>query len=140
MYVQTLNDALISIKYRRPKGPMEETTQPPPSAFQKEDADLTENGQEDVSSAGVGANVATEESPAVPYKGFGDSGEAHLTSSKSGTTADSGMFMGLAHRLRRMLNPRSTDIQQLLVKLQTQFQELEVDHKKYCHLRGAPSK
>jgi hypothetical protein len=123
---------------------MEKTTQPPPSAFQREDADRSEIVKdEDVLPGGVGAEITTEESssvPPIPYKGFDDGGEVHSTSSTSGAAAQSGLFAGLAYRLRRVLNPRSTDIQQLLIKLQAQFQMLDVDHKKYCHVRNAPSK
>jgi hypothetical protein len=123
---------------------MEKTTQLPPSAFQKEDADRTYIGKdEDGPHAGVEAEIAPEESssvPPVPYKGFDDGGAAHSTSPTSGATARSSLLAGLAFRLRKVLNPRSTDIQQLLIKLQAQFQTLDVDHKKYCQARNAPSK
>ena len=47
---------------------------------------------------------------------------------------------GLFANLRKFFNPRATDINQLLTKLQTQFKLLEVEHKKYMLLRTRSSK
>jgi len=122
---------------------MEQNTQPSLSALDEEGTHHPNNGLDDsVSPADVGANIANDESSsvtAVPYRGFDDGGEAHATSSLTATTV-SGPFSGLAYRLRRIFSPRSTDMQQLLMKLQTQFEMLEADQKKYCRMRTGPSK
>ena len=47
---------------------------------------------------------------------------------------------GLFANLRKFFNPRATDIHQLLVKLQTQFRLLDVEHKKYMLSRTRSSK
>ena len=124
---------------------MEQNTQPSLSAFDEEGTHHPNNGLDvAVSPADVGANIATDESSsvtAIPYRGFDDCGEAHATSSStSEATSVSGPFAGLAYRFRRIFSPRSTDMQQLLMKLQTQFEMLEADQKKYCRMRTGPSK
>ena len=124
---------------------MEQNTQPSLSAFDEEGTHHPNNGLDvAVSPADVGANIATDESSsvtAIPYRGFDDCGEAHATSSStSEATSVSGPFAGLAYRFRRIFSPRSTDMQQLLMKLQTQFEMLEADQKKYCRMRNEPSK
>jgi hypothetical protein len=123
---------------------MEQNTQPSLSTFE-EGTHYPNNGLDDaVSPADVGANIVTDESSsitAVPYRGFDDGGEVHATSSSTSEgTNVSGPFTGLAYRLRRIFSPRSTDMQQLLMKLQTQFEMLEVDQKKYYCMRNGPSK
>ena len=50
-----------------------------------------------------------------------------VTATSSAATPAHGLFANL----RKFFNPRATDIHQLLVKLQTQFRLLDVDHKKY---------
>ncbi|KAL7543519.1 hypothetical protein ACHAXR_013047 [Thalassiosira sp. AJA248-18] len=64
----------------------------------------------------------------VPYRGFGKA-PADTTSSAPVRTAP---FAGLRYRLRGFFSPRATDIQQLLIKLQAQFQMLEIDHETYA--------
>jgi hypothetical protein len=126
---------------------MEQNTQSSPSAVKEEGTHHPNNGLDDaVSPADGWANVATVESSSVsvsalPYRGFDVDGETHATSpSNSAATTAPGPFAGLGYRLRRIFSPRSTDMQQLLMKLQMQFQMLEVDQNKYCCIRNGPSK
>ena len=57
------------------------------------------------------------------------------SSSYPGAAVPSGLFANL----RKFFNPRATDINQLLTKLQTQFKLLEVEHKKYLMMRTRSS-
>lgn len=56
--------------------------------------------------------------------------------SQAAVPSPAGLFVAT---LRKYLNPRAADIRQLLVKLQTQFKMLEVQHKKYILLRTGSS-
>jgi hypothetical protein len=62
---------------------------------------------------------------------------APATMSSAATAASSS---GLFANLRKFFNPRATDIQQLLNKLQTQFKMLEFEHKKFMLSRTRSSK
>lgn len=77
---------------------------------------------------------------AVPYRGFGSRSGAVAPTPDSHDAHDGpGLFGGLGHRFRFLFSPRATDIQQLLIKLQTQFDMLEVEHKKYHQWVDKPS-
>eukprot|EP00571_Detonula_confervacea_P000519 CAMPEP_0172316796 /NCGR_PEP_ID=MMETSP1058-20130122/29536_1 /TAXON_ID=83371 /ORGANISM="Detonula confervacea, Strain CCMP 353" /LENGTH=615 /DNA_ID=CAMNT_0013031205 /DNA_START=141 /DNA_END=1988 /DNA_ORIENTATION=+ len=66
----------------------------------------------------------------IPYRGFGS--RAPAVSSTPGAPVRSDPFSGLKYRFRGLFSPRATDIQQLLVKLQTQFQTLELEQEVYA--------
>lgn len=67
---------------------------------------------------------------AVPYRGFGSKASV-APSGAQAAPGKPGPFAGLRYRLRGFFSPRATDIQQLLIKLQAQFNMLEVDHRRY---------
>ena len=75
----------------------------------------------------------TGKSNGVPYKGFDHKDPLAPEETRAGP------FAGLRYRLRGFFSPRATDIQQLLIKLQTQFDTLEVEHKKYLLMRDGSS-
>ena len=73
-------------------------------------------------------------SSAIPYRGF-DKKVAPQDSNRP-PSQPPGPFAGF---LRKLFSPRATDIEQLLIKLQNQFQKLELDHRRYILTRDGSS-
>ena len=83
--------------------------------------------------SGVGGGIAS----AIPYRGF-DSGSKKVAP-QDDASQQSHPPGPLAGFLRKLFSPRATDIEQLLIKLQNQFQKLELDHRRYILTRDGSS-
>ena len=83
--------------------------------------------------SGSGGGIAS----AISYRGF-DSGSKKVAPQDSNRPPSQppGPFAGF---LRKLFSPRATDIEQLLIKLQNQFQKLELDHRRYILTRDGSS-
>lgn len=64
------------------------------------------------------------------YRGLGGQNPAPQASTPSSLTPERPLF-ALGQRLRDLFNPRNTDMQRLLKKLEAQFQMLDVAHEQY---------
>ena len=84
------------------------------------------------SSGGSGGGIAS----AIPYRGFDKKVAPQDGLSRHTPSQPPGPFAGF---LRKLFSPRATDIEQLLIKLQNQFQKLELDHRRYILTRDGSS-
>jgi len=71
-------------------------------------------------------NDGGDKSSSIPYRGFGS--RAPISNSAPETSVRSAPFANLKNLLRGLFSPK----EQLLIKLQTQFQKLDVDLEKYA--------
>ena len=78
---------------------------------------------------------------AIPYRGFDSSNKkvAPQDGASQQHRSSSRPPGPLAGFLRKLFSPRATDIEQLLIKLQNQFQTLELDHRRYILTRDGSS-
>lgn len=139
-----------------PEPPEPSTPPPPPAApasSQERDL-LADDGEEDAASASPGTTeVASGRVEGVEggATGGGDDDDPPSSSSstkrgKEGARSHDGRFpvrpapfVNLRQRLRGLFSPRATDIQILVIKLEKQFEMLEVDFERYAFERYGSS-